>query len=191
MLPSAFEIAGRDLRRAAELRAQKALTPQHAAAEAAVAVGQGDGERQPGDAPAESAGLQVAAPAEPGFTVPHAQPEPYRLAGQVPSAHLNRGALLREIPASLSARMGHVTSDAAPPAAEIAGKAFRDAMPGPAAFPAPSAMSPDQGRPASWPSWQPGGAVPHSTLNAVDFRRGPLMDGQAAPSPSYVEGQCQ
>ena len=84
---------------------------------------------------------------------------------------------------------------------QVAGKAFRDAAPGPGAFPDPSAMSPDRAQPS--PPWRPGEAAaspgarppgpfpqaPRGTLNAVDFCRGPLMSGQAAPSPSYMEGQ--
>lgn len=192
MFLSAFEIAGRDLRRAAEKRAGQALTPQHEASAAAVAAAQagGDrqaGDRQAGDTPAEAscdAQAPVPQPREPGQQDGH---------DLNPASHVNHGGLLVEMPESLTARMGQVTSDV--------GKAFRDAAPGPGAFPAPSAMSPDRARP--WPGQLPGQAatspgdqppgpyppVPRTTLNAVDFRRGPLMGGQAAPSPSYVEGQ--
>ena len=79
-------------------------------------------------------------------------------------------------------------------------KAYRDAYPGPGAFADPSALSP--GRGPDLPVLQQGHAapspgyslpatfsVPRATLNAQDFRRGPLTGGQASASPSYREGQ--
>ena len=90
----------------------------------------------------------------------------------------------------------------ADPAGEVAApdmdKAFRDAAPGPATFPAPSAMSPGRGpvhpdltagHATASPGYQLPGTfnVPCATLNAADFTRGPLTDGQSALGPSYRE----
>jgi hypothetical protein len=95
-------------------------------------------------------------------------------------------------------RVQHLADPAGEVAAPDMDKAFRDAFPGPAGYPVPSVMSP--GRGPDHPVLQPGQAtpspgygppsafgVPRATLNAADFRRGPLTEGQSALGPSYPE----
>ena len=150
MILSPFEQAAAEIRkageqRAAQQRAREALTPQHAACEAAVSG--------PDD----------------------------------------------EAAAEEAERVQHLADPYAPaPAAPDMDKVFRDAAPGPGAYPAPSAMSPARGpahpdltagHAAPGPGCQLPAAfnVPRATLNAADFCRGPITGGQAAPSPSYLE----
>lgn len=95
-------------------------------------------------------------------------------------------------------RVQHQADPAGEAAEADLDKAFRDAAPGPATFPAPSAMSPGRGpvhpvltagHATASPGYQLPGTfnVPRATLNAADFTRGPLTEGQAALSPSYLE----
>ncbi len=154
MIPSAFEVVNKQLRREAEERtaqqqAGEAITPQHAACEGAV-----DGND---DERAREQARRVQHEADP---LPPAAPE-------VAEADLD--------------------------------KTFRDASPGPGAYPAPSAMSPGRGpvhldltpgHAAPSPGYQLPAtfSVPRASLNAADFRRGPITEGHAAPSPSHLEG---
>lgn len=90
-------------------------------------------------------------------------------------------------------RVQHQADPAGEVAAPDIGKAFRDAFPGPAGYPAPSVMSPGRGPDHPIPhQGQPAAAaaaaVPRATLNAADFRRGLITEGQSAPGPSYREG---